>query len=106
MLAARETNDGGEGHGRGTGTSAAGVDRGRGRLTVTLLIGLRATVGTGGFYAMEVALLGVHALVLAGILGLLRSDVTGDRRWGRWGLMTAAAGRVAFFGSPDRSVGG
>jgi len=71
---------------------------------VTLQVGLRATEGTGGFYATEVALLPVHGLVLAGIIGLWRSDATGDAPWGRRGLGLAAFGRVAFIGLEIGSI--
>lgn len=63
----------------------------------TALLGLSAVNGTGGFYATEAAWLVVHALVLVGIIGLLRSGLTGELRWGRTGLQLAAVARVLFF---------
>ena len=61
------------------------------------LLGLGAVDGSTGFYVTEVVWLGVHALVLAGILGLRASDATGDERWGRTALGAAAVARVLFF---------
>src|SRR5690349_19331132 len=63
----------------------------------TGLLGLSAGDGTPGFYATEVAWLVVHALVLVGIVGLLRSGATGALRWGRNGLLLAAVARGLFF---------
>lgn len=63
----------------------------------TGLLGLSAVDGTGGYYVTEVAWLAVHALVLVGIVGLLRSGSTGDLRWGRGALLLAAIARVLFF---------
>lgn len=64
---------------------------------VTGLLGLSAAGGTGGFYATEVSWLVVHALVFVGLVGLLRSGVTGELRWGRAALLLAAVARVLFF---------
>lgn len=48
--------------------------------TLNALIGLRAEPAAGGFYAAEVVWMGVHGLVLVGIVGLLRSGLTGRSR--------------------------
>lgn len=64
----------------------------------TGLLGLSAVDGTGGYYVTEVSWLAVHALVLVGIVGLLRSGWTGDLRWGRRALQLAAIASVLFFG--------
>lgn len=63
----------------------------------TGLLGLSAVDGTGGYYVTEVSWLAVHALVLVGIVGLLRSGATGDLRWGRGAFLLAAIARVLFF---------
>ncbi len=60
------------------------------------LLGLDAVDGTTGFYVTEAAWLPVHALVLAGLLGLRRAGVVGESAWGRAGLNLAVAGRVVF----------
>jgi len=72
--------------------------------TLNGLLGLRAHVGTGGFYAAEGAWLVVHVLVLVGIIGLLRSGVTGGRRWGQAGLGLAGVARVLFIGLEVASI--
>lgn len=64
---------------------------------ITGLLGLSAPDRSAAFYAAEIAWLVVHALVLVGILGLLRSGVTGSLQWGRVGLQLAAFARVLFF---------
>jgi hypothetical protein len=63
----------------------------------TGLVGLRATDGTGGFYAAETAWLVVHLLILLGLVGLVRSDAVGDRAWGRTGFVVAIVGRIIFW---------
>lgn len=59
-------------------------------------LGLDAAPGTGGFYVTESVWLGVHTLVLGGLIGLDRLGVTGDSRLGKGGLRLAIAGRVLF----------
>lgn len=63
---------------------------------VTLLLGLDAGDRTSGFYATELVLIAVHALVLFGLMGLWRAGLVGAKGWGRRGLGLAIAGRVAF----------
>ena len=64
---------------------------------ITGILGLGAVDGTGGFYAAEAAWLAIHALVLVGLVGLVRGGVVGRSAWGRAGLRLAIAGRVMFF---------
>ncbi|MDQ3639877.1 MAG: hypothetical protein M3450_00035 [Actinomycetota bacterium] len=59
-------------------------------------LGLDAADGTGGFYVTESVWLGVHALVLGGLVGLDRLGVAGDSRWGKVGLRLAIGGRILF----------
>lgn len=59
-------------------------------------LGLDAAPGSDGFYVTETVWLGVHALVLGGLVGLDRLGVTGDLRWGKIGLRLAIAGRILF----------
>lgn len=60
------------------------------------LLGLDAADRSGGFYATEAVWVGVHVVVLFGLLGLWRSDVVGTSRWGRRALALAIAGRAWF----------
>jgi hypothetical protein len=64
---------------------------------VTAFAGLSAPDRSAGFYAAELSWLVVHALVLVGIVHLLRSGLAGSLPWGRRGLQLAAAARVLFF---------
>ena len=65
--------------------------------TATALLGLGASLGSGRFYAAEVAWMAIHVAVFIGIVGLLRSSAVGDSVWARRGLGLAAVGRVVFF---------
>jgi hypothetical protein len=62
----------------------------------TGLVGLGATVGTGGFYAAETAWLVVHLLILVGLAGLVRSGAVGELAWGTRGFAVAILGRIIF----------
>ena len=57
---------------------------------------LDAADGTGGFYVSESVWLGVHTLVLGGLVGLDQLGVTGESRWGKAGLRLAIGGRILF----------
>ena len=67
-------------------------------------LGLDADDGSGGFYVSEAAWLGVHGLVLGGLLGLGRLGVTGDSRWGKAGLRLAITGRVLFLAAEGVAI--
>jgi hypothetical protein len=60
------------------------------------MLGLDAADRSSRFYATEVVWVGVHVLVLFGLVGLWRSDVGRASRWGRRALAIAIAGRVWF----------
>ena len=59
------------------------------------LLGLDSVDGSRGFYVSEVVWLGVHALVLFGLIGLLRHTPRDDLL-SRRGLALALVGRVVF----------
>ena len=77
--------------------------------TATALLGLGASLGSGRFYAAEVAWMAIHVAVFIGIVGLLRSPAVGDSVWARRGLGVAAVGvamRMAELNvSQDRPLG-
>ena len=60
------------------------------------LLGLDAADKSRPFYATEMVWVGIHVLVLFGLVGLWRSDVVGPSPWGRRALALAIAGRVWF----------
>ena len=63
---------------------------------VTGCAGLGAADGTAGFYTTETAWLAVHLLLLAGLVGLVRSSATGELAWGARGFAVAILGRIIF----------
>ena len=67
-------------------------------------LGLDAAAGTGGFYVTEAVWLGVHVLVLGGLVGLDRLGVTGDSRWGKAGLRLAIFGRILFLAAEGVAI--
>ena len=67
-------------------------------------LGLDAVAGTGGFYVTEAIWIGVHALVLGGLVGLDRLGVTGDSRWGKAGLRLAIFGRIVFLAAEGVAI--
>ena len=67
-------------------------------------LGLDAADNSGGFYLTESVWLGVHALVLGGLVGIGRLGLVGDSRWGRAGLRLAIAGRVLFLAAEGASM--
>lgn len=67
-------------------------------------LGLSAADNSGGFYVSETVWLGVHTLVLLGLVGLGRLGVTGDSRWGKAGLRLAVAGRILFLAAEVVSI--
>lgn len=67
-------------------------------------LGLDAPAGTGGFYLSEAVWIGVHTLVLGGLVGLDRLGVTGDSRWGKAGLRLAIFGRLVFLAAEGVAI--
>ena len=67
-------------------------------------LGLDVVAGTGGFYVTEAIWIGVHALVLGGLVGLDRLGVTGDSRWGKAGLRLAIFGRIVFLAAEGVAI--
>lgn len=67
-------------------------------------LGLDAADNSGGFYVTESVWLGVHALVLGGLVGLGRLRLTGDSTWGKAGLRLAMFGRVVFLIAEAASI--
>jgi len=62
---------------------------------VTGFAGLDAVDGSGGFYVTEMAWIVIHALVLIGLVGLVRACPPGEPLTRR-GFAIAVAGRVVF----------
>jgi hypothetical protein len=60
------------------------------------VLGLDAADKSSGFYITEIVWVGVHVLVLVGLLGLWRVQVVGERPWARRALALAIAGRAWF----------
>lgn len=60
------------------------------------LLGLDAPDRSNGFYVTEIGWVGIHGLVLVGLVGLWRSQVAGTAPWGRRALVLAIAGRAWF----------
>jgi hypothetical protein len=67
-------------------------------------LGLDAAAGTGGFYVAEAIWIGVHALILGGLVGLDRLGITGDSSWGKAGLRLAIFGRIVFLAAEGVAI--
>lgn len=67
-------------------------------------LGLDAADNSGGFYVSESVWLGVHTLVLLGLVGLGRLGVIGDSPWGKAGLRLAIVGRILFLSAEAVSI--
>jgi hypothetical protein len=67
-------------------------------------LGLDAAAGTGGFYVTEAIWIGVHALILGGLVGLHRLGMTGGSRWGKAGLRLAIFGRIVFLAAEGVAI--
>lgn len=67
-------------------------------------LGLGAADNSGGFYVSESVWLGVHTLVLLGLVGLGQLGVTGDSQRGKAGLRLAVVGRILFLAAEAVSI--